>query len=107
MIAMDVGIWGRITDDGVFWGIFDDPGIWGPIIYGGVFIGLFLIILIFIIYFVVSRRRWANKQARLMIDSGQINPKTIDKTLKILASRTKNLEAQNLFRKLYNIIQEE
>lgn len=85
-------------------GIFDDVGVMGPIIYGVVMIGFFLLMLAFIIFTVVSRRKWAKKQAELMLKNEQINPKTIEKTLKILGGRTKDMEAQSMFRKLYQMV---
>ena len=84
-----------------------DVGIWGPIIYGGVFWGVFMILIGPVIYLTIYRKRQAKKQARLMLDSGRIDPKTIDRTLKILGSKTKDLEAQNLFRKLCDMIEKE
>ncbi len=105
MVAMNVGIWGSITNGGALWGIFDEPGMWGPIIYGGVLIGLFMTIMGPAMFFSIQRKRQAKKQAKLMLDSGRINPKTIDRTLKILGSKTRDLEAKNLFRKLCDMIE--
>ena len=42
-----------------------------------------------------------------MLDNNQINPDTIEKTLKILGSRTKDAEAQRMFRKLYEMVDQE
>ena len=81
-----------------------DVGIWGPIIYGGVFSGLFLTLLGGVLYFYISRKRWAKRQANLMLDSGQVNPETIDKALRILGGRSRDRECQSLFRRLYNLV---
>jgi len=107
MRAMDAGIFGPDVNGGVFLAIFGDPGIWGPVIYGAVFWGVFMILLGFIMYFVISRRRWAKKQARSMLENGQLDPATIEKTMKILGGRTKDMEAQSLFRKLFEIAEKE
>ena len=98
---------GPATQDGLLWGIFTDVGIWGPMIYGGVLIGLFLIFLFFIIFFTARRRRWARRQATSMLDNNQLDPNTIEKTLKILGGRTKDTEAQRMFRKLYEMVDKE
>ena len=103
MRAIDAGILGPDVNGGVFLAIFGDPGLWGPVIYGGVFWGIFMILLGLIMYFVISRRRWAKKQARSMLESRQLDPATIENTMKILGSRTKDVEAQSLFRKLYEM----
>jgi cbb3-type cytochrome oxidase subunit 3 len=98
---------GTTTQDGLLWGIFTDVGIWGPMIYGGVLIGLFLIFLFFIIFFTARRRQWARSQAKSMLEKNQIDPNTIEKTLKILGGRTKDAEAQSMFRKLYEMVDQE
>ena len=102
MKLIDTGI--LDPGSGVLLGIFEDVGIMGPIIYGVVMIGVFLLILAVIIFSVVSRRRWARKQAELMLRNEQIDPKTIEKTLKILGGRTKDPQAQSMFRKLYQMV---
>ena len=78
-------------------------GQWGTIIYGAVMWGLFIVILGILVYFNISRKRWAKKQAKRILDGDNLDLKDIEKALKILAERTKDLEAQNLLREITNL----